>query len=53
MQNNMATAEVMRAGVRTALALLLNEISTLLEKSEDNENLGIWIRKRNRLGQSM
>jgi hypothetical protein len=33
----MASAEVMRAGVRVAVAFLLSETSTLFEKGEENE----------------
>jgi hypothetical protein len=33
----MAPTEVMRAGVRVAVAFLLSEISTLLEKGEEKE----------------
>jgi hypothetical protein len=33
-QNKMASTEVMCAGVRIAVAFLLSEISTLLEKGE-------------------
>jgi hypothetical protein len=33
----MVSAEVMHAGVRIAVAFLLSEISTLLEKGEEKE----------------
>jgi hypothetical protein len=33
----MASAQVMRAGVRVAVAFLLSEISTLLGKGEEKE----------------
>jgi hypothetical protein len=33
----MASTEVMRAGVRVAVAFLLSEISTLLEKGDEEE----------------
>jgi hypothetical protein len=33
----MASTEVIRAGVRVAVAFLLSEISTLLEKGEEKE----------------
>jgi hypothetical protein len=41
-KNKMASAELMRAGVRVTFASLLNEVSTLLEKGEETE---IWLRK--------
>jgi hypothetical protein len=48
----MASAEVLRAGVRVAVASLLSEISTLLEKGEEKRSVCVrnWIRKRNQLG---
>jgi hypothetical protein len=36
-KNNMASTEVTRAGVRVAVAFLLSEISTLLEKGEERD----------------
>jgi hypothetical protein len=36
-KNKMESTEVMRAGVRVAVAFLLREISTLLEKGEERE----------------
>jgi hypothetical protein len=47
----MASTEVMRAGVRVAVAFLLSEISTLLEKGEEKRSVCVrnWIRKRNQL----
>jgi hypothetical protein len=36
----MASTEVMRTGVRVAVAFLLGEISTLLEKGEEKEMFG-------------
>jgi hypothetical protein len=35
----MASAEVMCAGVRVAVAFLLSEISTLLQKGEEEEEI--------------
>jgi hypothetical protein len=35
--NKIASTEVMRAGVRVDVALLLSEISTLLDKGEEEE----------------
>jgi hypothetical protein len=48
----MASKEVMRAGVRVAIAFLLSEISILLEKGEETISVSVrnWIRKRNQLG---
>jgi hypothetical protein len=37
LQNKLASTEVMRAGVRVAVAFLLSEISTLLGKGEEKE----------------
>jgi hypothetical protein len=44
----MASAEVIRASVHVAVALLLNEISTLLEKGEEKGIVCVklWIMKR-------
>jgi hypothetical protein len=50
----MTSTEVMRAGVRVAVAFLLSEISTLLEKGEEKEIClrKELIRKSNQLGAS-
>jgi hypothetical protein len=51
----MASTQVMRAGVRVAVALLSSEISTLLERKEKKKRsvwVREWIRKRNQLGAS-
>jgi hypothetical protein len=54
-KNKMASTEVMRAGVRVAVAFILSEMSTLLERKEKKKKyvwVREWISKRNQLGAS-